>query len=117
MTRMRTILAVAAIATAVQSTYACGYGMPSPAARLALADMVVVGKVTGVQPREIDLRQSAQGCLVPHVVQVLKVESVIKGDPRVTHVRIAVQKHQQMPVGYEGAFFLRAHADEAVHVL
>lgn len=116
MNRMRTILAVAAIATAVQAAYACGYGMPSPAARLALADCVVVGKVTAVQKQELYLRQSAQGGLVPHVVQVLKLETVIKGDRRVTHIRVAVQKHQQMPIGHEACFFLREHSDEAVYV-
>jgi len=117
MNPMRMILAGAALLALVQSIPACGYGMPSPAARLAVADFVVVGKVSAIESRKLPLRLQKGTEPLAHTVEVIRVESVVKGDDRLTHVRLAVLPHQVMPVGYEACFFLTRHAEEPILTL
>lgn len=119
--KVRVILASLAAAVALLSSVkrveGCGYGMPSPTARFALADCVLAGKVVGIEDRKVRLRPGPKGEPLPYTVVVLKVESMLLGDERLTHVRVALMQHQVMPVGYEGCLFLTAHADEPVYVL
>ncbi len=96
---------------------ACGYGMPSPTARMAIADMVLVGKITGVESRSLRMRHSFGQEPLPHEVFVVKVVSMFKGDERLTHIRMALPKPQSMPVGFEAIFYLNAHAQEPVYIL
>jgi hypothetical protein len=117
---MRNILAgvaVAAVLAVPAMVDACGYGMPSPAARLALSDAVLVGKVLSVESRTVRLRLGAGQEPLAHDVVVVKVESMLRGDDRLTHIRLAVMKHQVMQPGFEGVFFLNANSEEMVYTM
>ncbi len=117
MRTMRIILAGVAVLVVPALVNACGYGMPSPAARLALSDTVLVGKVLSVENRTLRLRLAAGQEPLPFDVVVLKVQSMLRGDERLTHLRMAVMKHQVVPVNFEGVFFLNAHAEEPVYTM
>jgi len=80
-----------------------------PGGQLALSDTVLVGKVQTVESRTVRLRLGAGQEPLPHDVVVIKVQSMLRGDDRLTHVRVAVMKHQVMPLDFEGVFFLNAH--------
>jgi hypothetical protein len=118
---MRVVLvslaAAIALLCSVKPVEACGYGMPSPVARFALADCVLVGKVINIEDRKVRLRPSPRGEPLPYTVAVFKVESMLLGDERVTHVRVALAQHQVMPVGYEGCVFLNLNPEEPIHVM
>jgi hypothetical protein len=115
---MRTILAAVAAALAIPaSASACGYGMPSPAARLALADSVLVGRVLSIESRPLKLRLAKGQEPLRFNVAVVKVDSTIKGDDRLTHVRVALHQHQVMPPNFEGVFYLNLHAEEPVYLM
>ncbi len=96
---------------------ACGAGMPSPAARFATTDLVVVGRI-------LTLEEKAQSMLpVPGAAQkadyriaVLRIDEDLKGAQGLTHVRVALLPHQVLKPGYEGCFFLRPHFEELVYL-
>src|SRR5256885_16272968 len=105
MRTMRMILAGVAVLAIPALASACGYGMPSPTARLALSDTVLVGKVMSLESRTLRLRLGSGQEPLPHDVVVVKVQSMLRGDERLTHIRLAVMKHQVMPAGFEAIFF------------
>src|SRR5438067_1324988 len=117
MRTMKIILAGVAVLAVPAMLDACGYGMPSPAARLALSDTVLVGKVLSLESRTLRLRLGAGQEPLPHDVVVVKVQSMLRGDDRLTHIRLAVMKHQVMPADFEGVFFLNAHPEEMVYTM
>ena len=115
---MRSILICVAAALAIpQTASACGYGMPSPAARLALADTVAAGRILSVESRPMKLRLVKGQEPLRVSVAVLKVDSMLKGDDRLTHLRVALHQQQVMPVNFEGIFFLNAYAEEPVYLM
>ena len=116
---MPTMRSVALLATCLgvlgpaRPAAACGYGMPSPVARFALADCVVVGRVTLVEPRPVLALFPGSGQRLAYNVAVLKVQEMIKGDPRLTHVRVGLLAHQSLLPGFEACFFLQEHPEES----
>jgi hypothetical protein len=114
---MRIILVGVAVLAVPAMVDACGYGMPSPAARLALSDMVLVGKVQSIESRTVRLQLGAGQEPLPHDVLVIKVDSMLRGDDRLTHIRLAVMKHQVIPANFEGVFFLNAHPADMVYTM
>jgi hypothetical protein len=97
-----------------QPAYGCGYGMPSPLARFALADCVVVGQVTAVeeQPRTAAPYPGAPQQQEYKIV-VVRIQSGLKGAQGLTHVRVALVAPQVWQPGYEACFFLTHHFEEA----
>src|SRR5947209_10116095 len=116
MTRVAVLAAGLAVLGSARPARACGYGMPSPLARFALADCVVVGKVTMVEPRPLQALFPGNGQMVAYNVAVLKVEEMLKGDPRLTHVRVGLLPQQQLRPGFESCFFLAEHPQESFFV-
>ena len=114
---LATLAASVALLIAVKPVEGCGYGMPSPTARFALADCVLVGKVVNIEEKKLRLRLNAKGEPLPFTVAVLKVQSMILGDERLTHVRVALHQHQVMPIGFEACCFLAIHPEEPVYLL
>lgn len=112
----RLILAAALLLTSSYKASACGYGGPSPLERLAISDCLVIGKVVAIEPKSLKLSLQPNTPTMPFSVVTLKVEEMLRGDDRLTHVRIALARHQVMPIGFEGCFFLTAHRDESVYL-
>lgn len=117
MNRVHVLVMGVALVLATRQATACGYGMPSPAQRFVQAHCVVTGKIVAYNSSKMMLRQRPNVEPLPHAVAVLKIEDTIKGDKRLTHLRIALPMHQVMPIGYEGCFFLHEQADQTVFTL
>ncbi len=116
----RTLFGIAAVVTglaaAAPAVRACGYGMPSPLARFALADCVVVGKVVEFEDRTVAaFRYPGAAEKSEYVVAVLKVAESLKGADGLTHLRVGLVHPQTLHVGQEACFFLAEHPDEAFH--
>ena len=115
---MRTLLTCVASLVLAQAASACGGGrVPSLAARLAQADMVAAGRILSVESRPLSLRLARGQEPLPFAVAILKIETMLRGDDRLTHVRVALHQHQGIPVSFEGIFFLTAHAEEPVYTI
>jgi hypothetical protein len=65
---------------------------PHPAIRVALADCIIVGKVTSIEEKPVDA-PAAPGAKdkVPYTVAVVKVDDAILGAKGLTHVRVGFQ--------------------------
>jgi len=117
MKRVLVIVAGVALVAAARQASGCGYGMPSPAMRFVQAECVIAGKVVAIESRKLMLQTRPNTQPLPHAVAVLKIGETIKGDDRLTHVRLALPMHQAMPVGFEGCFFLTTHAEQPVFTM
>ena len=89
-------LAAAAFATATAGAYA-GAAAPFPVAastkqKAMQADVVVVGKVTGIDKETVDLEPFPGQPKVPHTVANIKIETALFGVKNVTHVKLAYVK-------------------------
>jgi hypothetical protein len=107
-----------------------GFPRPQPPLpqRLALADCVVIGKVTRVVSEPVHafaLPKIAGAPRVRHQLAVVRVETTLVGDrdAREISVGFAAPPPSRRPadfqwtVGQEGCFFLRRHPDESFHVV
>jgi hypothetical protein len=93
---------------------ACGYGgLSNPVARFATADCVLVGKVCAIEEKSVSaLLPGATGQRGIYNVAIIKVEEMLKGDTRLTHVRLGLPNQQTLRPGYEACFFLTEHPEE-----
>jgi hypothetical protein len=107
-----------------------GFPIPQPPLpqRVALADCVVVGKVTKVVSDPVlafALPKISKAPRVRYQLAVLRVETALVGakDLRELSVGFIVPSPSRRPadfqwsVGQEGCFFLRRHPDESFHVI
>ncbi len=106
---------------------------PTGPDRLVLAQVVVVGTVTAIEDKDIDLPFTPNGpATVKYKVAVVKVSDTIKGTERVQTVRIAFQlpptvnpkiklprlpRNPELKTGQEGLFYLTKHFKEPVYQL
>jgi len=89
-------LAVAAFATTTTSAYA-GAAAPFPVAastkaKAMQADVVVVGKITGIDKETVDLEPFPGQPKVPHTVANIKIETALLEAKNVTHLKLAYVK-------------------------
>jgi hypothetical protein len=93
---------------------ACGYGgLSNPVARFAVADCVLVGKVCAIEEKSVSaLLPGRTGQRGIYHVAVIKVQEMLKGDSRLTHVRLGLPNQQAIQLGYEACFFLTEHPEE-----
>jgi len=110
-------LAALAVLGPTRPAAACGYGgFSDPAVRFALADCVVVGKVTVIEEKTVAaLLPGTNGQRGTYHVAVVKVEEMLKGE-RLTHVRIGLPHQQSLRPGYEACFFLTEHPQEPFYL-
>jgi len=101
----------------VTPTHGCGYGMPSPLARFALADCVVAGEIIQYEEDAVQAWPAAGAKQKSEYrVALIKVFQAVKGD-EVTYIRLGLLPHQVIPIGYKGCFFLHDHGQEAFYVM
>jgi hypothetical protein len=106
---------------------------PHPAIRVALADCIIVGKVTSIEDKPVDA-PAAPGAKdkVPYTVAVVKVDDAILGAKGLTHVRVGfpprqgrlaafqfqLAKDQEVCLvlqsHFEGAFYTATYAYDAI---
>ena len=100
-----------------QPAAACGYGgFNNPVARFALADCVVVGKVTVIEEKTVAaVLPGTNGQRGTYHVAVIKVKEMLKGE-RLTHIRIGLPHQQILRPGYEACFFLTEHPAEPFYL-
>src|SRR5262245_35094690 len=100
--------------------------------RVATADAVVAGKVTGIEDKTVSA-EPAPGVKdkVEYQIAVIKIEDALVGIKNLTHVKVGTAKPpegkpQIRPGGYgppkltvdqEGVFFLQKHPTESFYVL
>ncbi len=108
-----------------------GFPRPEPPIpeRVALAECVIVGKVTSVAADPVHafaLPKIAGARKVPHQVAVVRIDSVVVGAKDLRQLRAGFIAPPPSPrrrpgfqwsVGQEGCFFLRKHPDESFWVL
>src|SRR6266851_3787298 len=111
------IVASWALLAAAMPVQACGYGVRSPLQRFTSAEWVVVGKITNYDEKTMQALP-APGAKAKHewAVAVLEITKAIKGADGLTHIRIALDMTQSLPLGKEACFFLNPHFDEPVCV-
>jgi hypothetical protein len=100
---------------------------PPLARRVALADLVVVGKVTGVDGETVKADPLIRAPGLPKAdfrVATLRVESVLVGQSKVEEVRVAFHQPpppRKVPIalkpGDAGSFFLNKHPSEPFYVV
>jgi hypothetical protein len=106
-----------AVVLSVRPVGACGYGTPSPLARFALADCVVLGKVTSIEDRGVLATQTRGGSKVEYTIAVVQVTNALKGAEGMTHVRVGVVPPQFLVPEQEAIFFLTQHSEEPFYHL
>lgn len=108
---------------------------PSLPQRVALADLVVIGKVTALEPDLVDaspLLKIPRVGKIPYRIAVVSVQTPIFGSKTPTQLRVgyvvlpSTPKESQvkyrrlarlkLDVGQEGCFFLTKHPDESFYV-
>ena len=110
-------LALLALLGSSRPAAACGYGgIASPLERFALADCVVVGKITRYDDRTVRTSSPDGRQPMDYRVAVVKVEEMLKGDGRLTHVRIGMASTQMIQPGYAACFFLTEHPLESFYL-
>jgi hypothetical protein len=113
-------LAVGVLAQTRPASACGGYRGPGPEVRFALADCVLVGKVSLIEARKVSAAlPGSNGRLGDFTIAVIKVQEMLKGDDRLTHVRVGLLPHQiqALPLGYEACFFLHEHEQETFLVM
>jgi hypothetical protein len=123
-------LAPAALAQPASTARAIMF-LPLPQ-RVATADAVVVGKVTGIEDKTVTAEPSPGATnKVEYTIAVVKIEDSILGTKNLTHVKVGTVKPPEgkpiiRPGGYlppkltvdqEGVFFLQKHPTESFYVL
>jgi hypothetical protein len=97
---------------------------PHPAIRAALADCIVVGKVTSIEEKPVDaLAAPGAKDKVPYTVAVVKVDEAITGAKGLTHVRVGFLPRQgrlaafqfQLAKDQEVCLVLQSHFDGAFY--
>jgi hypothetical protein len=123
-------LALFSAALAVTAAHA-GFPIPEPPlpARVALADCVVVGEVTGVNPEPVlappDVKVPGAP-KVPYTLAAVRVGTVVIGDRNLRELRAGYvvparparpgQAALKWAVGQQACFFLHKHPDESFYV-
>jgi tetratricopeptide (TPR) repeat protein len=96
---------------------------PPIAERVALADVVVVGKVGGIEEAPVQafpLLRVRGGIRVSFKIGQVRIDRVLLGRAGSNHVRVGVgpgQRTRVLTEGQTGCFFLRRHPGEAFWVL
>lgn len=109
----RTALAFLALSALSAPAGAAGL---HPAFRAAQSPIVVVGKVTSIEPAPVDVEPFVGAkTRVPFKSAVLSVESVLSGPDGETHRKVGFPVQSKVPglapaVGDRGCFFLAPHA-------
>jgi hypothetical protein len=99
--------------------------------RVATADAVVVGKVTGIEDKTVSAEPSPGATKVEYEVAVVKVEDALLGGKGLTHIKVGMVKPPAgrpiiRPGGYappklnvdqEGVLFLSKHPTESFYIL
>lgn len=63
-------------------------GLP-PVEQAAMADLVVVGKITGMEPQSVVVERRKGTAKVPHLVATVRIEETLLGGFKgVTHIRV-----------------------------
>ena len=122
----------------------CGLEMMSqpPVQQATLAEIVVIGKVTAIEPDMLIVEQYPGGGKVAHLVATIRIEERLSGGKGVTHLRVGFvptrqaldedefglqpfnaraerswRGHASLSEGQEACFFLRKHATADFHVM
>jgi hypothetical protein len=99
--------------------------------RVAAADAVVAGKVTGIEDKTVTAEPSPGAAKVEYQVAVIKIEDGIVGTKGLTHIKVGTVKPLEgkpviRPGGYgppklsvdqEGIYFLQKHPTETFYIL
>jgi hypothetical protein len=99
--------------------------------RVATADAVVAGKVTGIEDKTVTAEVAPGAAKVEYQVAVIKIEDAVLGIKNLTHIKVGTIKPPEgkpiiRPGGYqpprlnvdqEGVFFLQKHPTESFYVL
>jgi len=92
---------------------ACGYGGPSPLARFALADCVVVGRVVFFEDQDVAaLSHPLATRLDDYKIAVVQVINPLKGAEKGHKLRLGLRSPQNLHTGQEACFFLNRHFEE-----
>ena len=62
-------------------------GLP-PVEQAAMADLVVVGKITGMEPQPVAVERRQGTARVHHLVATVRIEETLLGAKGVTHIRV-----------------------------
>jgi hypothetical protein len=97
---------------------ACGYGVRTPLQRFTSAEWVVVGKITNYDEKSVQMLPApGANAKQEFAVAVFEITKAIKGADGLTHIRIAVDMAQNLPLAKEACFFLNPHFEEPVCVM
>jgi hypothetical protein len=112
------IVASWAVLSAAVPVQACGYGVRSPLQRFTAAECVLVGKIINYDEKTMNaLPAPGAKATQEFAVAVLEITKAIKGADGLTHIRIALDMTQNLPLGKEACFFLNPHFEEPVCVM
>jgi hypothetical protein len=112
------IVASWALLAAAVPVHACGMGVRSPLQRFTSAEWVLVGKITNYDEKMMQaLPAPGAKAKQEFAVAVLEISKAIKGADGLTHIRIALDMTQNLPLGKEACFFLNPHFEEPVCVM
>jgi hypothetical protein len=112
------IVASLAVLAAAVPAQACGRGVRTPLERFTGSDWVVIGKITNYDEKSMQMTP-APGATAKQefAVAVLEITKAIKGADGLTHIRIAVDMAQHLPLAKEACYFLNPHFEEPVCVM